>query len=283
MASFAQAGFAKIAVCVAFAFLAVALAGAAPAQAQAQGPKLEELASIKAPNAAQIAVKRSLRLPAGEFSVGAPAGQVPAASLLPLLSARDLKPGAAALCPMGVRDNQARADCRIVAIANAYTVDQPNRERWVAESKAQLIGNAAWTLSPANQLETFNFLIRNATALEPAFDACIERLSKSKEASAEACFKGATRDEAYLLAIRLCFAQIKAPEGDLDVSSSISTAPTYCAVDPKSGIVVTLALEEGGNRIGVAITTLLPIFELFARANAMDTEQRQQNYTPPRL
>jgi hypothetical protein len=74
MASFAQAGFAKIAVCVVFAFLAVALAGAAPAQAQAQGPKLEELASMKAPNAAQIAVKRSLRLPVGEFSVGAPAG-----------------------------------------------------------------------------------------------------------------------------------------------------------------------------------------------------------------
>jgi hypothetical protein len=272
-------GFAKITALAAFALLAIA----APVRAQQPGPKLEELSSIKGPNAAQIAVKRSLRVGATEYNVGAPAAQVPTNALLSTLSASDFKPGLATLCPIGSKDNQARADCRIVAVANAYNVDQPNMARWVAESKAQLIGNAAWTLSPANQQETFNFLLRNVTALEPAFDACIERLSKSAEASAESCFKGASRDEAYLLAIRLCYGQIKAPEGDLDVVSSISTAPSYCAVDPKSGLVVTLKLEEGGSRIGVAITSLLPIYELAARSRAMETQQRQQNYTPPRL
>ena len=278
-----MAGFAKIVAFVACAVVGAVLAGAVPAGAQQPGPKLEELSSIKGPNAAQLAVKRSLRVGAGEFSVGAPAAQVPTASLLSTLSASDFKPGLATVCPVGSKDNQALADCRIVAVANAYNVDRPNMERWVAESKAQLIGNVAWTLSPANQQETLTFLLRNATASEPAFDACIERLSKSTEASAEACFKGASRDEAFLLAIRLCHAQIKAPDGDLDVVSSISTAPSYCAVDPKSGLVVTMKLEEGGNRIGVAITALLPIFELAARSRAMETQERQQNYTPPRL
>ncbi len=274
-----MAGFAKMAALAAF----VVLAGAAQAAAQTPGPKLEELASIKGPNAPQLAVKRSLRLPAGEFAVGAPAAQVPTALVLSVLSASDFKPGLATLCPIGSKDNQARADCRIVAVANAYNVDRPNMERWVAESKIQLIGEAAWTLTPATQQETFGFLLRNVTASEPAFDACIERLSKSAEASAEACFKGASRDEVRLLAIRLCYAQIKAPEVDLDVVSSISTASSYCAVDPKSGLVVTVKLEEGGNRIGVAITALLPIYELVARSRAMETQQRQQNYTPPRL
>lgn len=248
----------------------------------AQAPRVEDLAAMKALQSAGVTFKRSLKLPAGELSVGDDAARIPPASLQTTykLDAAAFTPGVVTLCPTGTTDNQAKAGCRIVGIVNSYPVNANNVERWVAETKGQLIGNAAWFMAPENRAARMNELLRLARFVDPAFEGCITRLAQTAEGSAEACFKTRDNNERTALYLKLCRSSINGIRGDLIVTVP-DVEPDYCAIDPKSGLATTLTFDQRNGRIGVAIMTILPVFEAGARADLLEKKNQQQNFKAP--
>ena len=90
------------------------LVSAKPAHSQLKS--LDELSSIRGLQNTASSVKKSLKLPTGELSVGADAGGIPTSALLTndKLDSTSSYPGVVTLCPDGVTDNQAKAGCKII-------------------------------------------------------------------------------------------------------------------------------------------------------------------------
>jgi len=247
-----------------------------------QTVKLEDLASLKAIQSSSVSFKRSLKLPSGEFSVGDDAGKIPPASLLSdyKLDSSSPLPGVVTACPDGVKDNQALPGCKIVGITNTYMVSPNNAERWVSDTKAQLIGNANWFISPQNESENAKSLIRLANIYDSAFEGCVTRLTKTTEPTSEPCFKTTNNDERISLNLRLCRASINGIRGNLIVTNA-DRSPHYCAVDPKSGLAVALTYNEQKGRMGLAIFSILPLYELGDRMAIQEKINEQRKYSAP--
>jgi hypothetical protein len=266
---------------VASLFLIVSL----PIQnANAADIQLGDLASIKALNQSSGPFRKGLKLSSGEFAVGDTAARATAADISDSLQnpkANNRPEGIMTLCPMGEVDNQPGAKCRVIGVANTFNVEKANLPRWIADIKPQLIGDAAWLITPEKN-NLANFAIRNVTLIEPALDACIMRLLKARD-SAEACFN-ADQDQTQLLIANFCLADMKKQrDRDIEVNVSISNLPSYCAIDFKTGLVVAIYLPEPGGKVIISLFNTLPTYEIVARDNAAKTQQQQQQYVAPKL
>ena len=246
--------------------------------------QLTDLASIKALNKSTGPFRKGLKISSGEFAVGDTAAKATAADISDSLqnpSANNRPEGIMTLCPMGDVDNQPGAKCHVIGVSNTFNVEKANLPRWVADIKPQLIGDAAWLITPEKN-NLANFAIRNVTLIEPALDACMTRLLKARD-SAEACFN-ADQDQTQLLIANFCLADMKKQrDRDIEVNVNISNLPSYCAIDFKTGLVVAIYLPEPGGKAIISLFNTLPTYEIVARDNAAKTQQQQQQYVPPKL
>jgi hypothetical protein len=255
-------------------------------QAQSQNvnyPTVASLSSLKSITKQDSAFKKNLTFSSGEVSLGASAQQASRSDLvesLQYLMPGNKQQGLVTLCPFGSHDNSILPECAVVGIARSYQVQKENMERWVSEIKPQLVGQTQWDVSPNNNLH--NLMLKNAVAIEPAFDQCLERILQSKD-TVQSCFQAPTSEETLMVIFRLCYGEIKALENGLDLSSNISTPITYCAVDRKTGIVASLFLDEVRGKITVTLSAPISLFELYSRSKAAEKQQIQKEYTPPKL
>ncbi len=256
----------------------------ASAQTQAINyPAVASLSSVKLIANQASTFKRSLTFSSGEVSLGMSAGQVNRADTvdsLQYLMPGNRQQGLMTLCPFGAKDNSILPQCAVVGIARSYQVQKENMERWVSEITPQLIGQAQWDVSPKNNLHTL--MLRNAAAIEPAFDQCLERILQTKD-NVQSCFQTSAKDEVLMIVFRLCYGEMKALENGHDLNSNISTPITFCAVDRKTGLVASLFLDETRGRITVALSTPISLFELYSRTQAAQVKDVQQQYTAPKL
>lgn len=274
----------KIAMC--FSTLGALLGGAQLASAQPQAikyPSVASLSSIKLIANANGAFKKSLTFSGGEVAVGMGAHLVNSSDVvdsLQYLAPGNRQQGLLTLCPSGTKDNSTLPECSVVGVARSYQVQKENMQRWVSDSSLQLIGQAQWDVTPKNNL--YNLVLRNAAAIEPAFDKCLERILQTKD-SVQSCFQTPVKDEVLLIIFRLCYGEMKSLENGLDLNSNISTPITFCAVDRKTGLVSSLFLDETRGRITVALSAPISLYELYARSTLAETQQTQKQYTPPKL
>ena len=246
-------------------------------------PAVSSLSAVTVVTGQSGGVKKSLTFSSGEVSIGAAAGQVNRTDLvdsLQYLAPVGRQQGLTTLCPFGAKDNNALPECVIVGIARHYSVQKDNMERWVSDITPQLIGQNQWDVTPKNNLH--NIILRNASGIEPAFDQCFERYMKVKDA-VSSCFQTSSKDELSFILFRLCYGEMKNLENGLDLNSNISTPITLCAVDRKTGQVTTLYLDEARNRVTVALSIPLALFELNIRSQEAEKQRNQKNYVPPKL
>ena len=269
--------------CVALGAL---LSGIPLASAQSQAinyPSILSLSSVKLIANQGSTFKRSLTFSSGEVSLGMSAGQVNRADVvdsLQYLTPGNRQQGLVTLCPFGAKDNSILPQCAVVGIARSYQVQKENMERWVSEITPQLIGQAQWDVSPKNNLHSL--MLRNAAAIEPAFDLCLERILQTKD-MVQSCFQTSAKDEVLMIVFRLCYGEMKARENGLDLNSNISTPITFCAVDRKTGLVSSVYLDETRGRVTVSLSAPISLFELYSRTQAAQTQEVQKQYTPPKL
>jgi len=253
-------------------------------RAYAADIQLTDLASIKALNKSTGPFRKGLKISSGEFAVGDTAAKATAADISDSLQnprANNRPEGIMTLCPIGDVDNQPGAKCHVIGVSNTFNVEKANLPRWIADIKPQLIGDAAWLITPEKN-NLANFAIRNVTLIEPALDACVTRLLKARD-SAEACFN-ADQDQTQLLIANFCLADMKKQrDRDIEVNVNISNLPSYCAIDFKTGLVVAIYLPEPGGKTIISLFNTLPTYEIVARDNAAKTQQQQQQYVPPKL
>lgn len=274
----------KIKICMISLCGLLGLSSLALAQSQAINyPTVASLSSVKLIVGQIGTFKKNLTFSSGEVSIGMSAAQVNKADLVDSL--QYLKPGngqqgLVTLCPYGSKDNEVLPECAVVGIARTYPVQKENMERWLSEITPQLIGQAQWDVSPNNNLH--NFMLKNVMSIEPAFDQCIERVLQTKD-SMQACFQASSKEEVTAIIFRLCYGELKNLENGLDLNSNISTPITFCAVDRKTGLVASLYFDEVKNRVTVALSTPVSIYEIFSRSKALETQQIQKQYTPPKL
>lgn len=256
------------------------------ALAQAQPikyPSVAALSSIKPIANSGGSFKRSLTFSSGEVAVGIGSNQVNPSDLvdsLQYLAPGNRDQGLVTLCSSGIIDNSIHPECVVVGIARSYQVQKENMQRWVADTSPQLIGQAQWDVTPKNNL--YNVVLRNSMSIEPAFDKCLERVLQPKN-SVQSCFQTATKDEISFIVFRLCYGEMKLRENGLDLNSNLSTPITFCAVDRKTGLVSSLFLDETRGRVTVALSAPISLYELYARSTALETQQTQKQYTPPKL
>lgn len=252
--------------------------------ARAADIQLEDLASIKALNKSNGPFRKGLKLSSGEFAVGDTAAKATASDISDSLQkprANNRPEGIMTLCPIGDVDNQPGAKCRVIGVSNTFNVETANLPRWIADIRPQLIRDSPWLITPEKN-NLANFAIRNVTLIEPALDACVTRLLKARDSS-EACFN-ANQDQMQLLIANFCLSDMKKQrDRDIEVNVNISNLPSYCAIDFKTGLVVTIYLPEPGGKAIISIFNTLPTYEIVARDNAAKTQQQQQQYVPPKL